>query len=56
MSRCDIVGTSFAHSEKHRGEYNMDFKKAAEQAVGLKQAGKANCCQAVAVALAEEAG
>lgn len=34
----------------------MDFKKAAEQAAGLKQAGKANCCQAVAVALAEEAG
>ena len=34
----------------------MNFDEAANRAVGLKQTGQCNCCQAVAVALAEETG
>ena len=34
----------------------MNYEEAAEKAVQLKRTGMANCCQAVAVALAEDAG
>ena len=34
----------------------MNFEEAAERAVGLKQTGQCNCCQAVAVSLAGETG